>query len=327
MPVRAYSEYTIDAVNSVLTQTHSNIELVIVGQNDIDQLLPKLPKDKRIKGISRSSAGIVAALNSGLQHCTGEYIARMDDDDICSPTRLETQLLFAQQNPDIDLIGARVRFFNNKQTIGAGNTRYEQWLNSLGKPDDINHACFIESPIPHPTFFAHKQVWQKLEGYRDEPWPEDYDFVLRAWLHGFSMGKPVPVLLEWREHANRLTRTDSRYSKEAFIRAKVWALMQPESCINTDRGIWICGTGRNARYWHDALNEHRATILGFVELDDAPEKTKKRHLPVITYKKLLHTWTDELVVTAVSNDAARRHLLEWFCDNGRISGQDFLLGC
>jgi len=327
MPIRAYSEFTSVAVSSVLAQTHRNLELVIVGHDNVDQLLVKLPDDTRIKGISRNAPGIVAALNTGLQHCSGDYIARMDDDDICAPTRLETQLLFAQQNPTIDFIGARVQFFDSEQAVGAGNRSYEHWLNSLSTPDDIEQACFIESPMPHPTFFAHKNFWQTMQGYRDEPWPEDYDFVLRAWLNGFSMGKPQAVLLDWREHANRLTKTDSRYSRDAFIRAKAWALRQPDSRINADRGIWICGTGRNARYWHDALVEHNATVLGFVELDQAPTKTQKRHLPVINYSALLETWTDELVVTAISNNTARQQLQTWFTENGRVNGQDYVLGC
>ena len=326
MPVRAFTDFTIDAVDSVLTQTHHRLELVIVGHDDINALLTKLPKDNRIRGISRNAPGIVAALNTGLQHCTGEYIARMDDDDICDPTRLETQLQFAKQNPKIDFIGARVRFFDKEQAVGAGNARYEHWLNSLCTVEDINNACFIESPMPHPTFFAHKQFWQSMQGYRDNNWPEDYDFVLRAWLHGFSMGKPEPVLLAWREHANRLTKTDSRYSREAFIRAKAWALMQPESRINTDRNIWICGTGRNARYWHDALVEQGATISGFVELDSAPEKTHKRHLPVVRYATLLNSWNNELVITAISNATARQQLIDWFSDNRRVSGCDYVLG-
>jgi len=177
------------------------------------------------------------------------------------------------QYPKIDFIGARVRFFDKEQAVGAGNARYEHWLNSLCTVEDINNACFIESPMPHPTFFAHKQFWQSMQGY-----------------------------------------------------PKAWALMQPESRINTDRNIWICGTGRNARYWHDALVEQGATISGFVELDSAPEKTHKRHLPVVRYATLLNSWNNELVITAISNATARQQLIDWFSDNRRVSGCDYVLG-
>jgi len=158
--------------------------------------------------------------------------------------------------------------------------------------------------------------------------PEDYDLVLRTWLAGIPMAKPEPVLLQWREHAQRLTRTDSRYSREAFIRAKAWALTQPESQLNLDngRGVWICGTGRNARYWHDALVDCNAKVLGFVELDSARPRTQKRHLPVIGYTELERVRADALIVSAISNAQAREALSNWFEERNLLACHDFVFG-
>ena len=326
MPIKALSDFTLTAVNSVLTQTHSDLELIVVGQADINELMAQLPDDSRIRGYARSTPGIVGALNTGLAHCSGDYIARMDDDDVCTPERLEIQLAYAQRHPEIGLMGARVQFFDDSQAVGAGNQRYAGWLNRLCSASEIHDACFIESPLPHPTFFAHRKIWDAIGPYRDCSWPEDYDFILRAWLLGIAMGKPEPVLLHWREHANRLSKTHGRYSKEAFIRAKAWAIAQSESPVNLKRGIWICGTGRNSRYWHDALEDVGAQIQGFVELDNASSKTSKRGLPVISYETLAQRWDDELVVSALGNDKARHALIMWCTQLGKTAYADYVIG-
>ncbi len=328
MPARELTPYTQAAVSSVLNQSHQHLELLIIGNDNADQLRSGLIVDSRVTVINRQSPGIVGALNTGLDACDGDFIARMDSDDLCHPDRLASQLAMAEQNPDTRLIGACVELFCDEAALGQGNQHYQQWLNSLTTSDAINHACFIESPIPHPTMFAHRDFWQSIGPYRDQGWPEDYDLVLRTWLAGIPMAKPDKTLLQWREHPARLTHTDPRYSREAFIKAKAWALMQPASGLQLDEGrsVWICGTGRNARYWHDALIDQGARVNGFVELDNAKPRTQKRHLPVITYKELIALKKDALVVSAISGWSARMALSDWFSNHHLLSGVDYILG-
>jgi len=328
MPVHEFSPFTKAAVNSVLNQSYGHLELVIIGKDDVDALLARLPGDSRITGYSRNAPGIIGALNTGLGVCNGNYIARMDSDDICHPDRLRLQLDFLVGNPNIGLAGACVELFSDENSIGRGNQEYQRWLNSLTTPKAISDACLIESPLPHPSLFAHRSYWETMGPYRDRGWPEDYDLVLRTWLAGIAMAKPPDVLLKWREHPERLTHTDERYSRQAFIRAKAWALLQPDAGLGVDTGrnIWICGTGRNARHWHDALIENKAKILGFVELDSAKQKTQKRHLPVITYEQLARCKQDALIVSAVSGASARKSLVDWFTAHHMDAGVDYVLG-
>lgn len=328
MPVREFSQYCLAAVQSILNQSHSNVELVIIGKDDISSLLAQLPNDPRIVGVSRTAPGVIGASNTGLKVCTGEYIARMDSDDISHPDRLKMQLTFLQAHPLIGLAGACVELFCDEAPLGQGNQHYQQWLNSLTTADDIAQACLIESPLPNPSLFAHRSFWDAIGPYREMGWPEDYDLILRTWLAGIPMGKPAGKLLRWREHPQRLTRTDSRYSRKAFINAKAWALTQPAAGLQVDTGrkIWICGTGRNARYWHDALIDNNAKVLGFVELDNAKVKTQKRNLPVITYTELSECVNDALVLSAVSGQSARAALTDWFAAHNMLNGKDYMLG-
>lgn len=351
IPHRQPGPYSLAAIESVLGQTHRNLEIVIVGHDDIADVIRTFPTDSRLVGVPRREAGIVSALNTGIEYCHGDYIARMDDDDISHPERLSIQLNLARQHPPC-LVGGRIEFFSDHGAVEGGNQRYQAWLNSLTTNQDIRASCFIESPLPHPTLFAHRSYWQQLANYsfsstadadnfqsspslkpdgfayRDLPWPEDYDLILRTYLLGIPMCKPDAIVLQWRDHSKRLTRTDSRYSREAFVRAKAWALCQPETMngLSEGRGVWLCGTGRNARYWHDALIENNAVVLGFVELDAAKRKTQKRHLPVITYTDLPSQQKDAMLVSTVGKPEARVALQQWFDHRRMINQQHYILG-
>ncbi len=324
MPVRELSDYSHQAISSILGQSHSQIELILVGQ--AKQAPPtQLRPDTRLRWVSREEPSIINALNTGLATANGEYIARMDDDDIAHPDRLSAQLDHLLKH-QLDICGAQVRFFSDGEPIGEGNQRYASWLNSLSSPDAINQSIFIESPIPHPTFFAHKNTWKQLGGYQDNGWPEDYDLLLRAWQLGLVMGKPKEVLLDWREHANRLTYTDSRYSKQAFVNAKAATLCRSNDAIRTNqRPVWIAGTGRNSRYWFDALQDNGVQAEGFVDLHRLGIKNTKRQKPVLSYEKFGAAIENRFLVIALGNDDARVQCVDWCRSTGMIEMVDFII--
>lgn len=309
----------------------SSLEILVIGYDDVQTIVDRLPDDDRIRGIARQGTGIVAALNSGLALAKGSYLARMDDDDAAYPTRLEVQLDYLKEHPEVELCASRIRFIDSNGTtenVKAGNLRYAEWLNGLTSNDEIRMACYTECPMPHPTWLAHKSVWQSLNGYRDFDGPEDYDLILRAMIKGVTMGKPKAILQDWREHSERLTYSDDRYRREAFTRCRAWAASQAGSGLGLDQGrkVWICGTGRSARHWHDALEECGVGVRGFVDIKAADANRLKRGKVVISYEELVAARGDGLVVTALSEAAARNRLLAYFDFHQWQAGRDFVLG-
>jgi len=331
LPVRQWRNTTARAVESLLAQTESSLEILVIGYDNVQAILNQLPDDNRIRGVDRQGIGIVTALNRGLAAATGSYIARMDDDDIAYPTRLEVQLDYLNANPNVELCASRVRFIDSAgktENVKGGNLQYAKWLNGLTHNDEIRLACYTECPMPHPTWLAHKRVWQSLDGYRKFDGPEDYDFILRAMIKGVAMGKPKPILQDWREHPERLTYTDDRYRREAFTRCRVWAASHANSGLGLNRGraVWLCGTGRNARYWHDALEEIGVEVRGFVDIKMADGKRLKRGKPVISYEELANARGNALVVTALSEPAVRTRLLRYFAQLGWRADNEFIVG-
>lgn len=336
LPVARVDTFVVPAIRSVLNQYDVEVEVIAIGpdaQSDPDRLVEQhihhhFAGDSRLRFQSRTAPGIVNALNLARQHANGDYIARMDADDVSEPMRFREQLALANTHETPHLISSQVSIFSECGEVLTGNRQYEGWLNQHTDAQSIRDACFIESPLPHPTWLAHRSVWDNIGDYQAGDFPEDYDMIVRAWLLNIPMAKPKRTLLKWREHKNRLTRTDSRYRREAFTQVKARAVVDPRSKLGLDTGrnVWIAGTGRNARNWHDALDALQTKIAGFVDLDGPNAKLQKRDKPVIRYSDLVKKRGDDLLITAITAPAARNELKRWCDEHGLKTGVDVIFG-
>jgi glycosyltransferase involved in cell wall biosynthesis len=163
------------AVESMLAQTFSDFELVLVDDGSTDDSADYLKSlaDPRIVYIRQDNAGLAAALNHGIQHCRGEYIARMDGDDISLPERLAEQVAFLDSHEDIGCVGT--------QTAPFGNARVGGDLRLPTTHDEIYQAISTGAHgIVHASVMMRTQLVRDVGGY----WPfrlvaEDFDFFLR----------------------------------------------------------------------------------------------------------------------------------------------------
>jgi glycosyltransferase involved in cell wall biosynthesis len=202
--------YVQKAVQSILNQSYSNIEFIIIvddPQNEpvIKYLKTCEEKDERIRiYINDSNIGLVASLNKGLLLCKGEYIARMDADDISNPTRLENQLCYIKKK-GYDLVGAQIETFTDERTIGTFCFPEEY--------SECKKALRYYTSIPHPAWLCKREIYEKLEGYRDIKACEDYDFLIRAVLAGFKFGNCPEKLLRYRRNMLSISNTNINAQK------------------------------------------------------------------------------------------------------------------
>lgn len=328
MPVRNAGRYLEDAVASILNQSYLNIELILVDDHSVDNAIELLPghlsKDIRLKRFISEGHGVVAAMATGYRHSQGMYLARMDADDIALPWRLEKQFNFLQQFPEIDIAGGQIKIIA-EAGIDQGFLLYEQWLNSLCSPDDIERELFIESPIPNPTAFFRRECYEALNGYHDSEWAEDYDIFLRAHAAGFKMGKPEGVLLQWRDHDKRLTHCDSRYENKLFMKAKAYYLAHSDYFLENRKAI-IWGTGPTGIYFHDILTSHNVEVISFIDVNPRRVGGIKRGLPVYHFTEIKEYTRDKdaLIVGAVGARGARKKMRQALVEMGKEEGMDFL---
>lgn len=183
------------AVDSILNQTFRDIELVVVVDNpENTQLIELLEAYRAEKSnikvvLNEQNIGLVKSLNKGLAYCTGEYIARMDADDISDPRRLERQLQ-EMKRYDYDLMGCQVEKFWEEDSCGIEEIPFSH--EACCKV--LRYMCCVS----HPSWLVKRSVFEQLNGYRDMDACEDYDFLLRAALKGFQIGNMPEVLLRYR---------------------------------------------------------------------------------------------------------------------------------
>lgn len=320
MPVRDGGPYLQAAVDSILAQDLPELELLVVDDGSTDGALERLRGlDERVQMLSSGGQGVSAAFNTGLAASRGEFVARMDADDIALPMRLSTQRAWLEAHPEVAIAGCRVELFSDDGLAG-GNRHYQDWLNRQCTPEQIRRSLFVESPIPNPGAFFRREAIECLGGYADPDWPEDYDLFLRADAQGLRMGKPDAVLLRWRDHGDRLTRTDARYDRSAFQRAKAHYLVQGRGVRD---GILLWGAGPSGREFHDLLVAEGAQVSGFVEVHPRRIGGEKRGLPVWGMEQAAQ-WRDGMVVVAVGARGARPEIRGFMAAHGRREGEDYL---
>jgi glycosyltransferase involved in cell wall biosynthesis len=320
LPVHDGGPFLPAAVTSILGQEFGDFELLVVDDHSSDGAVDLLQQaDQRLKILPSRGRGVVNAFDTGLAAAKGQYIARMDADDIALPGRLGSQLDLMEQHADIDIAGGRVRFFSS-DGVADGNLHYQDWLNSVCSPEEIHTQLFIESPIPNPTAMFRAPAIHKLGGYRNCTWPEDYDLFLRADQAGMKMAKPDEVLLEWRDHPGRLTRTDELYSRERFQAAKAHYLAHGR----LPRGeILIWGAGPTGRLMHDLLLAEGVETGGFIEVHPRRIGGTKRGKPVYGVDRA-GVRDGSFIVAAVGSRGARSKIRDFMQNNGRREGEEFL---
>ena len=185
------------AVESMLNQSFTPFELILVDNNSDDtsvEIAQKLiQKDSRCILIKEKQQGIAFALNAGLAHCQGQYIARMDADDISLPHRLQQQYRFLEDNPGIDVVAGKAKYRGSSSET-KGFERYVRWSNSIKSSSQIALNRFVESPIIHPTVMWRTEVSNTYGAYQHGSFPEDYELWLRWMDRGVQLCQTRRIL-------------------------------------------------------------------------------------------------------------------------------------
>jgi cellulose synthase/poly-beta-1,6-N-acetylglucosamine synthase-like glycosyltransferase len=268
LPVRNGGAHLYDAMESLVSQTFEDLEILAIDDGSEDETGAELEawarRDARIRVLRQPPAGIVPALEAARSFARGRYLARMDADDIADQRRIEEQVALLEGNADLDGCGCQVSYFP-PEVVLDGARRYESWINSVVEPVEIAASMFVECPLPHPTFFLRAEAVDAVGGYVDRGWAEDYDLVLRLWASGHSLGKVPEVLHHWRERPDRLSRTHARYTPGAFLACKVHYLTR--TLLAGGRPVVIWGSGPVGKALARGLLGAGTPVEAFVDLD------------------------------------------------------------
>ncbi len=196
--------YVPDAVESILRQSYSDLQLVIVddGSTDATGKYLKSIQDERVSIVTKANGGTAAAANEGLRRCMGDYVARMDADDVSLPTRMAEQVAFLDARPEIGLVGTQAAPLGAR---GAGGT--------LALPS--THAEIYQALLDgrhglmHSTLMMRTALLKQIGGYWSHRLPDDWDMMLRMG-EVTQLANMNRVLFHWRVHNGSMSGTSMR---------------------------------------------------------------------------------------------------------------------
>lgn len=219
MPAYNAEKYIVEAIDSVLSQSFSDFELLIVNDGSTDRTAEVITsyKDKRVKLINQSNGGVSAALNTGLKEARGKYIARFDADDVCYPQRLQLQFDFMEAHPDYIVIGSDANYMSEEgeflfKYINIGHTN-----------EEINERIDVYCPFVHSSVFYRKEPVLSVGGYEVNAHSfEDY-FLWRRLIKMGKMCNFKEPLIKVRFNSSSVT-VDEKDREPVFVQLKEKAL-------------------------------------------------------------------------------------------------------
>jgi glycosyltransferase involved in cell wall biosynthesis len=216
MPVYNTGSYLHDSINSILQQTFTDFEFIIIndGSTDNSEEIILSYKDPRIRYYkNEKNEGLIFSLNRGLEIAKGKYIARLDGDDICSSQRLEKQKEWLENNTTFAVVGSTITFID-EHSNKIGEWKLDQLTTS---PAAIKRAMAKENCLAHPSTMIRSELIKKMQYAPYQKHTEDYDLWLRILADGGLIAKMPEKLLLYRVHKTSITGTVLRQSNPFFV--------------------------------------------------------------------------------------------------------------
>lgn len=206
MPVYNCGAYLREAIDSVLSQTYSNFELLVLndGSTDNSREIILSYKDKRIRYIeNETNLKLIATLNKGIDLTEGAYITRMDADDTMPPERYEIQMKYMLKHPDVDMCSVWAHVTDeNGQRIGE--------LKGIDTSELINVSLFFTNPINHPGILCKSKVL-KDNKYKNFLHAEDMELWVSLRDKHYVMVNLPRYLYSYRWYGNNVSNTNAEF--------------------------------------------------------------------------------------------------------------------
>ncbi|KAA0445852.1 MAG: glycosyltransferase family 2 protein, partial [Candidatus Thioglobus sp.] len=210
MPAYNAGAFLVESIESITNQSYKNFELIIINDGSTDDsgaiIAKYAEQDKRICVLSQKNKGIAVALNNGIKRSKGQYIARMDADDISLKERLMVQVEFLEKNPQIDVLGCNCSTIDN-----ASNTTGR--LINANTIKEIAATLCVHTPFTHSSLMLRKSLFEQYS-YEDTPC-EDYWLLAQCFNRG-NFANINQVLLKYRHNYGHSLSDSKRMDMYAY---------------------------------------------------------------------------------------------------------------
>lgn len=289
IPVYNREKYIADAINSILNQTFTDFELIIIDDGSTDNTREILASynDKRIKlFFNEKNMGIPYTRNKGLECAKGEFIALLDSDDVAVPDRLEKQLNFFKTHPDCVIVGGFVGVIDQHiKLIKKIKYRYTD-------PDHVSSSLLFNCSIHNTTVMAKTNVLKKFNYNKHFTLAQDVDLLVRLNFSKYKLYNMNKILVFQREHKNRTTTDKLDFNKsirKEILKNQLKALNISFTDIDLYNHLYLKGNYIKLDNFNIDDNYIRWAQDWLVKLINA--NNKLRIYPVKAFKSVVcHRW-------------------------------------
>ncbi|GAB4247345.1 MAG: glycosyltransferase family A protein [Ekhidna sp.] len=307
------------AIKSILNQTFWSFELILIdnASTDASSEVAKKYADEypHVRMITEPNKGVVFAANRGISEAKGEYVMRMDADDTSFPERMQLQVAYLEKHSEVAGVSGLVEYVG--YNVNKGFRLYVDWLNSIDTPEKIYLNQFVEFPVANPTLMFRKAVFDEVGLFHDGAFPEDYEFFLRVMQHQLKISKVSVPVLRWFDSEHRLTRSDERYSQEAFFRVKAKYLATWLSNHNPFHPhVYLWAGGRVSRKRGSYLIDQGIRIRKYIDVVQRKDSIHFQDTPEPSVG---------FIVSYVANRGARDEIRTFLEQKGFVEGENFII--
>lgn len=326
IPFKNTAQFLPECLASIRNQTYPHWEILAVDDHSTDEsrhiVTTHSNTDARIKVFHNEEHGIIAALRLAYTYANGDFITRMDSDDIMKPNKLEVMVnsLLARGKGHVAV--GQVHYFSYRG-ISDGYDRYEKWLNTLTKNGTNYSEIYKECVIPSPCWMTYKSDLERCHAFYTNRYPEDYDLTFRFYEHKLQCIPCHEVLHLWRDYDTRTSRTSGHYAQNYFLDIKLYYFLKLDR--NPLRPLVIWGAGTKGKMIARKLKDQNIT---FHWLCDNPKKIGKKiyGIEMLHYTVLERILNPQSIIT-VANAGAQKFIRIYLSKTGQFSLKDYFFFC
>jgi len=281
LPVYNGAEYLAAAIESILSQTYRNLELIIVddGSEDNSAEIIRRFHDPRIRACQQENRGLAEALNRAILMAEGEFLARQDQDDLSLPQRLEKQTMFLEAHPQYGMVGGWAE-------IWTGNTRSERIHRHPGDNHYLQFDLLFDNPFVHSSIMLRRSVFETVGLYSTDKTrqpPEDYELWSRVARH-FAVANIPEVLLVYREVVGSMSRVGASPFLDRVINISVENLLWATGKTSPDPHVMDVAALNHAAY-HRVSPRPRINKMSQLIYDAADRLSDACQVPAIALRE------------------------------------------
>ncbi|TYB73523.1 glycosyltransferase family 2 protein [Bizionia algoritergicola] len=325
-PFKNTEKFLPDCLQSILNQTYTNWELVIIDDASTDNSFSIVEQfanhDKRIKLYKNPGSSIIQALQFAFSKTSGDFITRMDSDDIMTPNKLEVLHANLMEYGQGHVAVGQVKYFR-EDGISDGFAKYEIWLNHLTESGTNFKEIYKECVIPSPCWMVHRADFIACDAFNPNTYPEDYDLAFRFYKYSLKCIPCSETIHLWRDYSSRTSRTHENYAQNNFLELKVNYFIELD--YQASRPLVIWGAGKKGKTVARLLQEQN---IPFYWICDNPKKIGKEIYNVtLHHTNHLKTLVNPHCLITVANKIEQKNIKKQLEELALKPASDYFFYC